>query len=399
MRHKVRSTIIFIMKNSHQTMLISMLLMMVGCSSNTGARLSTPFTASNKQLTHVIPLKSLPSLESITPALSQYRTVFVGETHTAYSDHLNQLAIIKNLHSVWKQTVSIGLEMVQQPFQAYLDGFVAGRISERDMLAGTQWYDRWVYDYRLYRPIFTYARDNHIPLVALNIPKELTHRITQVGIKGLSQTERKQLPNNIDRTDKGYIKRISAVFGRHGKTQSKGVDKFIDAQLGWDEGMAYAAARYLKQHPQQHLIILAGGGHVINGDGIPDRLDRMIGSQSAIVLNSVNGALSASQGDYLLDSPEHHLPPIGLIGIGMKDTPSGIKISVVSPKGAAKKAGLQTGDIILELDGKRMLNRVDLKTAMETKRPHERLSLLLKRGKKTLKKVVMLQGKSTSRIN
>lgn len=394
--------------------LLTTLLTMNACSFNkisphSATSKSQPKSTINNS-TAVIDLKKLSSLDSIAPKLAKHRTVFVGEIHTAYSDHLNQLAVIQKMHQHWQQNTSIGLEMVQQPFQSYLDDYIEGKINEREMLIGIEWYDRWVYDFRLYRPIFDYARKNQIPLLALNAPKELTRRITKVGIKGLSPKERKQLPANIDRSNKAYIKRISSVFAQHRSTKSKAVDKFIDAQLAWDEGMAYAAARYLKKHPQKRMVIIAGGGHVISGEGIPNRLDRMIDSKSVIVLNNVSDALKASQGDYLLDSPAQKLPLIGRIGIGMENSHSGVNISMVSPHGAAKKAGIKKGDVILSLDHsldlgldlgldkKKISNTVDVRLFMEKTKPDDMINITLKRNNKIFTKQLKLGGKPKSRF-
>jgi uncharacterized iron-regulated protein len=368
------------------------LLGLNACSSNKVVSGTAPEVLKSPSTT-VVDLKKLTSLKSITPMLAKHRTVFVGETHTAYSDHLNQLAVIKNLHQNWKTQISIGLEMIQQPYQSHLDDYIEGKITEREMLIKTEWYERWGYDYRLYRPIFEYARINQISLLALNIPKELTRRITKVGLKGLSASERKQLPAKIDRSDKAYIKRISSVFAQHSSTRSNGVEKFLDAQLAWDEGMAYAAARYLKKLPQKRMIILAGGGHVIGGEGIPNRLDRMIGSNSAIVLNNINETLKASQGDYLLDSPTTTLPLIGRIGVGMENTPAGVKVISLSTHGAAKKAAIKQGDIILSLDNKIISHSVDIRLFMEKTKPNDFIRITLSRNNKKITKQLKLAGK------
>ena len=388
--------------------LMGVFLGLTACSATKPSEPASRSSFKQNQQTSVIDLKKLQSIDSISNTLSKHRSVFVGETHTAYADHLNQLAVIKNIHQTWKKNLVIGLEMVQQPFQRYLDDYIAGKITEREMLKGVEWYDRWRYDFRLYRPIFDYAKKNQIPLLALNIPKEITRRITKVGIKGLSAKQRKYLPAYIDRSDKNYIKRIGKVFGRHSTTQSKGLAKFLDAQLGWDEGMAYAAANYLKKHPTMKMLIIAGGGHIISGEGIPNRLDRMLGSKSAIVLNSVNGALKPSLGDFLLDSPEKKLPPIGRIGIAIKDTSAGVKISRVSVHGAAKKAGIHKGDLIVSLANslaknkqqhQKIRNTLDVRLFMEKTKPADLIKITLKRKNKIITKTVKLGGVNKLRLN
>ncbi len=357
-----------------------------------------PETASNRiknsAQTVVINLKALQTISSITPDLAKHKVVFVGESHTNYADHLNQLAVIQSLQKHWSNNLSIGLEMIQQPYQSYLDDYVAGKISEREMLKGTQWYDRWVYDFRLYRPIFDYAKQNKIPLIALNIPKELTKKITKVGINGLSKSDRQQLPAFIGHSNKQYVKRIKSVFSGHMRTSSKGFDKFFDAQLAWDEGMAFNATKYLKKHPTKNMVILVGGGHVIGREGIPNRLDRQNSSTSAVVLSNVSNTLSSHQGDYLLDSKELKLPPAGLMGIFMDDSAQGVVVKNVSTHGSAKKAGVKEGDIIVTLNKSPIKTSGDVKLWGLDKKPKGSVQIKVKRNNREYTYRFLLKGPS-----
>ena len=381
------------------TILFSSLLLGACSTNKTNSLHSTTRSATSSSPNNIVAvnLKTLQSVDSIARQLTaaKHRAVFVGESHTNYSDHLNQLAIIKALHKRWGKHTSIGLEMVQQPYQSYLDEYIAGRIDEKAMLRGIQWYDRWKYDFRLYRPIFRYAKANKIPMVALNIPKELTKRITKVGIAGLNPQQRQQLPATIDRSNSQYRNRIKSVFGRHATTSSKGFNKFLDAQLGWDEGMAFAAAKYLKQHPEKNMVILAGSGHVTHYEGIPSRLDRLAGIKSAVILNDISGNNLAQSGDYLLFSPAKKLPPVGRFGIGMKDTPAnkGILVTLVTRHGAARKAGIKKGDIITALNHHPIRDTLDLRTFAETSKPGDKITITIRRKHQKLDLKAILQGK------
>lgn len=365
----------------------------IGCSNQKEVSTTSYKQDGTHHSVSALNLNAIQTLANIAPQLAKYRVVFVGEQHDQYSDHLNQLSIIKSLHKHWGESTRIGLEMIQQPYQAYLDDYIAGNISEREMLQGVEWYERWRYDFRLYRPIFAYAKANKIPLIALNIPKELTRKITKVGIKGLNKKERQLLPAIIDRSDTAYIKRVTKVFGKHSRTSSKGVEKFLDAQLAWDEGMAFSASKYLKKNSTTRMIILAGGGHVINRSGIPNRLDRKIHSNSAVVLNNIHDIPSPRQGDYLLFSPEVKLPPAGLIGITMTDSKNGVLVKSVSVHGSALKAGVLKGDVIIEIDGQKMKSSSDVKLWGLDKKPNMITELKLRRNNKILFKKVKLTTK------
>jgi len=377
--------------NSFITALI-LLLSLSACSSNKLTQKSAQQTSSHP--ISVINLKASQSIDDIAGKLAKHRTVFVGESHTNYSDHLNQLAVIKSLHKRWGKQTSIGLEMIQKPYQSFLDDYIAGKITEKEMLRGTQWYQRWKYDFRLYRPIFDYAKTNMIPLVALNVPQELTKKITKVGINGLNKKERQNLPPFIDRSNKKYVKRITSVFSRHSHTSSKGIQKFLDAQLAWDEGMAFSAANFLKKNPKKKMVIIAGSGHVINYEGIPDRLDRQLHSKSAVVLNDIQGDSLAVNGDYLLFSPVKKLSRVGRIGIAMDETAqhNGVKVSMISPKGAAKQAGIQKGDVIIKLDNQKISDILDLKVFIQDKPPGSKITAQLRRKNQQLTRKMTLKS-------
>lgn len=380
-----------------------LLLSISGCSSHYKASASpvknSSIVAKNTQSKiTALSLNTLQSLDSIMPQLATHKAVLVGEIHTNYGDHLNQLAVIKGLHKKWGK-IAIGLEMIQQPFQSYLDDYIAGRINEHAMLRGTEYFDRWRFDFRLYRPIFSYAKQNKIPLIALNVPKELTKRITKVGIKGLNKKERSQLPKTLDKSNQAYVKRLKSVFGGHSTTSSKNFDKFFEAQLAWDEGMASQASKFLKTHPAHRIVILAGGGHIINREGIPDRLERRIKTRPAVVLNNINENPKSTHGDYLLFSPEAKLPSIGRLGIAMKDSKQGVVIGSLLHHGAASKAGLKKADIIQRLDNTDIKTTTDLRLWALDKKPGDAVTAIIKRKQQSKtfkivlgKKVPSLKG-------
>lgn len=385
---------------------LCLLLVLSGCSNIKGSTSPSKEIQTSKKLKDtrditVLDLSTLQPFDTMIPQLAKHKAVLVGELHTNYGDHLNQLAVIKSLHKKWgtsSNKIAIGLEMIQQPYQRYLDDYIAGNIDEKSMLRGTEWYDRWRYDYRLYRPIFNYAKQNNIPLLALNIPKELTRRISKVGIKGLNTKERAQLPKTLVKSNPAYRARLQKVFAGHMKTSSKAFEQFLEAQLAWDEGMASQAAKYLKIHPSHRIVILAGEGHLINREGIPDRLERRIQSKPAVILNNVNETPHSTQGDYLLFSPEVKLPPVGRLGIAMEDTEKGVVIRSLLHHGAAAKAGLAKGDIIQRLDNLPIKTSTDIKLWAMDKKPGDTITTRIKR-KHSIKSYKVTLGKKLPSLN
>ena len=176
--------------------------------------------------------------------LASKRVIFVGETHDRYDHHLNQFEIIRQLHQL-DPNLAIGVEYFQQPFQAQVDDYIAGRTAEKEFLRATEYFQGWGYDYRLYATIFRFAREHQIPVRALNVPRDLAPQIAKVGIKGLSAQQRTYVPKEIVPANDAYRNRLRAAFHGHGAQKPEDFDHFVEAQLVWDEGMAESAAAYL----------------------------------------------------------------------------------------------------------------------------------------------------------
>jgi len=330
--------------------------------------------------TKVLDVASLGELDALIEQLADDRIVFVGETHDRYEDHLNQLAIIRGLHERGKP-VAIGMEFFQQPFQDRLDAYIAGDLSEAALLRESEYFERWRFDYRLYRPILRYAREQGIPLIALNLPREITDKVGDGGIASLSPEEAELIPEDIDRDAPGYRAHLEAIFAMHPKAQDASFDHFLEVQLLWDEGMAERAARWLQDNPDSQLIVLAGSGHVEYGRGIPSRVQRRLEVPMAIVMSGQQRPLDPKMADFLLYPQPVSLPQTGLMGV-MLDTDSegdGVAIQGFAQQSGAREAGVEEGDRIIEIGDTPVGSYADIRIALMDSRPGQQMPIAVLR--------------------
>ncbi len=336
--------------------------------------------ATTEPALRVVDLTTTPTLEQIIPRLANHRVVFVGESHDRYEHHLAQLAIIRALHQR-DPRLAIGLEFFQQPFQSYLDDYVNGVIGEAEMLEGTEYFERWRYDYRLYRPILQYAQEHRIPLVALNVAAELTEKVGSGGLEALSEEERAQLPEEFSPYPEPYEQQLRAVFEQHPPREDRPFEHFLQVQLLWDEGMAVRAADYLSANPGQKMVILAGTGHVQYGAGIPDRLERRLGTPTAVVINGVGrGELNPDIADFVIFPDARELPPPGRLGILMEESDGFVLVDALVDGSAAGEAGLRAGDRLLEVAGRPIGSLAHVHAAMLGREPGEQVQVKVRRN-------------------
>ena len=321
-------------------------------------------------------------IDELTAQLAGRRVLFIGESHDRLEHHRNQLRIIKSLYARYPD-FAIGVEYFQQPFQSYLDDYIAGRITEREMLVGTEYFKRWKLDYRMLQPIFQFALENHIPLLALSISDEIHSKVFRGGMKSLSPLELAQIPADMQPASEGYLQRMKSIFISHPANDDFGA--FVEGVLLWDESMADTAARYLKTHPGTRMVVLAGMVHVMYGDGIPGRVNRRMGSnQSVVVINGNDFGSYPGIADFqLLVKNGAALPKAGKLGVAIADGSHGVLISDFAIASAARAAGLVAGDRIVAVNGVEVANISELESILFDKPPGERIRLMVQRGGRT----------------
>ncbi|RZM82997.1 iron-regulated protein [Leptolyngbya iicbica LK] len=224
-------------------------------------------------------------------ALQTADVVYLGERHDSLADHAAQLEIIEGLYAE-NPNLAIALEMFQRPFQPAIDRYLAGDITEEELIAQTEYLERWGFPWEFYAPVLRFAQAHDLPVLALNAPAEITRQVAREGLESLEGDDFRYIPplEEIDTSNADYREFVAAAFGAHGAHGDFNLDNFFAAQVTWDETMAMTIADFKTANPDTQVVVLAGNGHVIYGHGIPDRVQRRLGddlTQQIVVLNPI----------------------------------------------------------------------------------------------------------------
>lgn len=210
--------------------------------------------------------------------------IYIPEEHTSESDHRFQLDVIKHMYTKGYKFV-IGMEMFQQSFQKYLDDYVDGKISEEEMLEKSQYRKRWGYEPSLYSSIWRFAKERGIKLYALNVPSELLEEVRRYGVQ---KVESPIIPKPLIQQKEEEKEYLLEVLKSHPKVDEK---SFLEVQNLWDNVMAYAIVRIIRENPNTKVVVLAGKGHIGKMDvGIPYRVKNLDPSLRQVILTSKNCA-------------------------------------------------------------------------------------------------------------
>jgi uncharacterized iron-regulated protein len=221
--------------------------------------------------------------------IEQSRIIYLGETHTSEEDHRMQIKVLRAMRKQGHKFIIL-MEAFQITFQEHLSDYLNCLIDEEQMLELTEYKKRWRFKTELYSPIWRFAKENSIPLYALNLPSELLKEIRR---KGLESVVSHLLPPKAVKPTEEYRKFLLRMLGEHKKEIKE--KRFIDIQTAWDNGMAYRILKLMVAHPNSKLVVIVGKGHLYKGYGIPYVLSRWSDERQLIIYPS-------QEGDYLLFS-------------------------------------------------------------------------------------------------
>jgi aminopeptidase N len=342
-----------------------------------------------------IPGKASMPLSAIVNAVADKTIVYVGERHDRYGDHIAQLEVIQGVHERHRD-LAIGMEMFQSRYQKALDDYIAGTVDEETFLQKAHYFTSWGFNYFLYRDILLYARNEKIPVIGLNIPKELVGKVARHGLAHLSQEEQALLPKEMEGVDEGYRERLQRAFAMHRMEMPGGefpisLESFIEAQVLWDESMAAAIAAYLGHHPGSRMVILAGNGHLEFGSGIPKRAYRLTGKSYVTVLPYSGGRLEEGFADYILFPPSAQAPEAPKLLAAIEPSAEGPVVRRFFPGSGAEEAGIKEGDVIVGIDERKVSDLDDLQAFLMFRRAGEKVLVAVIRGGERLEFPVELK--------
>lgn len=193
--------------------------------------------------------------------------VVIGENHGLKTHQTQQIQIMQALRDRGL-IVAVGLEFLEYPFQADVNAFRRGLLTEDQFLKRVAWGSP-SFDFYRDQALFSRLEEGSSTL-ALNIPRAVTTQIAKAGVNSLSADQQALMPPQFSLGRASYKERFLEDIP-HLPNPGAG-DNYFAAQSTWDDTMAWTATEYMKAHANQVLVIVVGEFHVQYGGGLPDRL-------------------------------------------------------------------------------------------------------------------------------
>ncbi len=353
--------------------------------------------------------------DQLVASLAQRPAVLLGEAHDDAEHHRWQLHTLAALHGRHPDII-LGFESFPRRVQPVLDRWVNGELDAKAFLEEVDWPAVWGYDPALYLPLFHFARQNRVPMIALNVERDFVSRVRREGWAAIPAGERKGLsdPAPASAAYRDSLARIYTFEQSHGAEDVEGDNphgtgsdadapadepdvesvmesedfaRFVEAQLTWDRAMAEAIAAARKRQPGALVVGILGRGHIEHRYGVPHQLADLQIPEAAVLLpvdrETACDGLPADLADAVfLIEPTGRLvatAPKARLGILVATTDDGVRVENVMEGSVAEATGIATGDIVVSAAGFPVAQVGELIEIVQRQAPGTWLPLVIRR--------------------
>ena len=235
--------------------------------------------------------KAFTDFESMLADLGRADVVFVGEQHDDPNTHRVELAVLEGLARRQPRLI-LAMEMFERDAQPALDDYAAGSSSEEQFLAASRPWPRYKTDYR---PAVEFARAQHSPLVASNVPRRIAADVAKNGLAVLDNLGNDRGLAAVDvqcPTSGKYYERFVDLMKEHPSPASTPVaeahvknERFYFAQCLKDETMGESVARAVQSHEHATTVHVNGAFHSDFAGGTVERAHRRLPGRRLIVVS------------------------------------------------------------------------------------------------------------------
>ena len=203
-------------------------------------------------------LKQIITIDKIVTDMAGADVLFFGEEHNDSAGHYLENKIFRALYNQYGDKVALSMEMFETDGQLVLNEYLAGTIDESRFSRDIRLWN----NYKDYRPMVEFARQNKVPVIAANPPRRYVNLVTRRGMRSLdslSKDAKRYLPPlPYDTLSGRYREKFMDIMKG---SPGSGSSNIYYSQSLWDAGMAQSIYNYLKRNKRKKIFHCVGGFH------------------------------------------------------------------------------------------------------------------------------------------
>jgi len=202
--------------------------------------------------------KQVVTIDKIVTDMSNADVLFFGEEHNDSAGHYLENKIFRALHAQYADKVVLSMEMFETDGQLVLNEYLGGTIDEVRFARDVRLWS----NYKDYRPMIEYAKQNKIPVIAADPPRRYVNLVSRRGMRSLdslSKDAKKFLPPlPYDTLSGRYREKFVEIM--KGGPGGDNPNVYYSQSL-WDAGMSYSIYSFLKKNKHKKVFHCVGGFH------------------------------------------------------------------------------------------------------------------------------------------
>ncbi|MBX2986546.1 MAG: ChaN family lipoprotein [Bdellovibrionaceae bacterium] len=108
------------------------------------------------------------SRDKLLRAAAEHEVILLGDFHALRQSQKAHGRFLQGLRDSSSRPLVLGVECLRVADQKAVEAYLAGRLSEKKFLEKVKWDKHWGFPWEHYRPLFQWARQNGVPVWALN---------------------------------------------------------------------------------------------------------------------------------------------------------------------------------------------------------------------------------------
>jgi uncharacterized iron-regulated protein len=361
----------------------TILLLLLGAACATPARIVA--TADDK----------VRSLDQVAADLATADVVVLGEQHATPAVHRMHHELVRKLYERRPDLV-LAFECFERDVQGVLLQYLGGMTDEATFLAKARPWKGYETDYR---PLVEFGKQHGLVVLAANAPRPLAQKVGKQGVDSVAGDP--LVARETTAPEDEYWDAFVGTMGAHiGSEGDDAMKRMYAAQCLKDDTMAETIVDHLQQYPkaaaQPLVVLVVGQFHADHRRGVVARIQsrrpelaiRVLSTETVDDLDRGVYSAPRSIGDYVVlveGQPEPAvLPPlpkpatapaaepaaapapVAVPTEGNQEAPrpalglqpdygsaaEGVAVQSVREGGPAEKAGIEPGDVIVEMAGK-----------------------------------------------
>lgn len=233
-------------------LIISLLFLLAGLTGLCQEKMESHYKIYDTRTKQLIPV------ENIISGMEKADVLFFGEEHNDSVGHYLENLILQALYTAFGEKLVLSLEMFESDNQLVLNEYLSGKIDESRFSRDARLWS----NYKDYRPMIEFSKQNNIPVIAANPPRRYVTMVSRRGMRSL---------DSLSKEAKRFLPKLpyDTLGGRYR-------EKFMDIMKGspgggspniyysqslWDAGMANNIHVFLKKHRGTKVFHCVGRFH------------------------------------------------------------------------------------------------------------------------------------------